>query len=75
MTSKIGRVNIPVFAVIAAIPPAIRRAHDVIVAAKGDASAGGSKVTAGEVMQSIEAFVAELVREVGPVILTANGID
>lgn len=74
MTTKIGRVKIPVFVVIAAIPPAIRAAREKLMAAKEADSPKGAKVTPAEVMSVIGAFISELAREVGPALLDANGI-
>ena len=74
MNPKVGRVNIPVFAIVAAIPGAVRAAHAERLQNREAESAGGSKVTAGEVAEEVLAFVAALGEAVLPAVLKANGV-
>lgn len=74
MDAKIGKVKVPVFAIVAAVPKAVKAAK-VAGADNRDAnSPGGKKVTAGEVAEVIAAFLAALGAEVTDDILEANGL-
>lgn len=73
--AKIGRVNIPIFAIITAIPAAIKAANEAGAGDREASSPGGSKVTPGEVLAIIAAFVTALGEAVAPAILSANGLD
>jgi hypothetical protein len=66
-------VRIPVVAVIAAVPKAIRAAKLVAADDKATSSDGGAKVTAKEVAEAVAAFTAALAEEALPAILAANG--
>jgi len=66
-------VRIPVVAVIAAVPGAIKAARLVAADDKTAASDGGTKVTAKEVGEAIAAFTLALGEAVLPAILAANG--
>ena len=68
-------VRIPVFAIIAALPAAVRAANAVAADDRSVESDGGAKVTAREVTETIGAFVAALLSDVTPTILAANGCD
>ena len=74
MAIKIGRVSIPVFAIVAAIPRAIRRAAEVAKDDHDAASPGGAKVTPGEVAEVVLAFVSALGEEILPAVLKGNGL-
>lgn len=73
-TERVGRINIPVLAIVEAIPGAIKRAREVGSDDKDADSPGGAKVTAAEVAEDIAAFFAVLAEEVLPQILGANGL-
>jgi len=66
-------VRIPIVAIIAAIPQAVRAAKLVAADDKAPASPGGTKVTAAEVAEAVAVFVAALTEEVLPAILASNG--
>jgi hypothetical protein len=66
-------VRIPVVAVIAAVPKAIRAAKLVAADDKSPTSDGGTRVTAKEVVEAIEAFTLALSEEALPAVLAANG--
>jgi len=66
-------VRIPVVAVLAAVPKAVRAAKLVAADDKSASSDGGTKVTPKEVTEAVAAFAAALVEEVLPAILAANG--
>lgn len=68
-------VRIPVVAVIAAVPSAIKAARLVAADDKATSSDGGSKVTAKEVGEAVAAFTLALGEAVLPAILAANGCD
>ena len=72
--AKIGKVSIPIFAIIAAIPAAVRAASDQAKTDKEADSPGGEKVTAGEVLLVIGAFLGALGEKIAPAIMSANGI-
>lgn len=74
MNAKIGKVSIPLFAVVAAIPKAIKAAAAVASDDRTTDSPGGVKVTPGEVTEAIFAFVAKLAEEISGPILKANGL-
>jgi hypothetical protein len=74
MNVSIGRVKLPVFAIVAAIPAAARKCRESAADNKAAASPGGSKVTAAEVLEDVLAFVAALGEEAMPAILKANGV-
>ena len=74
MTTKIGRVQIPVLAIVKAIPGAVRAAHAERLQNREADSAGGSKVTAGEVAEEVLAFVAALGEAILPAVMRANGL-
>lgn len=74
MAIKIGRVSIPVFAIVAAIPRAIRRAAEVAKDDRDANSPGGVKVTPGEVAEVVLAFVAALGEAILPAVLKSNGV-
>ena len=66
-------VRIPVVAVIAAVPRAVRAAKLVAADDRTPASPGGEKVTALEVAEAVAAFVAALAEDITPAVLAANG--
>ena len=66
-------VRIPIVAVLAAVPKAVRAAKLVATDDKSASSDGGAKVTPREVAEAVTAFAAALVEEVLPAILAANG--
>lgn len=68
-------VRIPVVAVIAAVPSAIKAARLVAADDKSASSDGGSKVTPKEVGEAVAAFTLALGEAVLPAILAANGCD
>jgi len=74
MNLKIGRVVIPLFKVVSAIPAAVRKAAEAARDNKDADSAGGAKVTPAEVTEVVFAFVATLGEAVLPAILEANGV-
>jgi hypothetical protein len=66
-------VRIPVVAVIAAVPKAVRAAKLVASDDKSASSDGGVRVTPKEVAEAVAAFTTALAEEVLPSILAANG--
>jgi hypothetical protein len=68
-------VRIPVVAVIAAVPGAIKAARLVAADDKSASSDGGTRVTAKEVGEAVAAFTLALGEAVLPAILAANGCD
>lgn len=66
-------VRIPIVAVLAAVPKAVRAAKLVATDDKSASSDGGTKVTPKEVAEAVTVFAAALVEEVLPAILAANG--
>lgn len=66
-------VRIPIVAVVAAVPKAVRAAKLVAADDKSASSDGGTKVTAKEVTEAVAVFTAALAEEVLPAILAANG--
>jgi hypothetical protein len=71
---RVGKVKIPVFAIVEAIPRAIKRAREVGSDDRDADSPGGSKVTVLEVTECVAAFFAALTEEVLPKILSANDL-
>ena len=71
---KVGRVNIPVLAILMAIPAAIKAASDAAAADHAASSPGGEKVTPEEVLGIIGAFLHVLGDAVLPAVLKANGL-
>lgn len=69
------KVRIPIAAIVAAIPAAVRAANAVSADDKSASSDGGKKVTPREVTEAVGAFFATLAVEVTPAILAANGCD
>jgi hypothetical protein len=74
MDAKIGKVKMPVFAIVAAIPKAVKAAKVVGADNRDASSPGGKKVTAGEVAEVVAAFLVALGAEVTDDILEANGL-
>ena len=74
MSLKIGKVKIPVFAIIKAIPGAVRAAAAVAADDKSASSPGGTAVTPGEVVEAIAAFVGALGEAIIAPVLDANGL-
>ena len=72
MNARIGKIQIPVFAIIAAIPQAIAAAHAVAADDRDSDSDGGAKVTPAEVAEAIGAFARALGDAALPAILRAN---
>ena len=75
-TVSIGRrgVRLPLFAIIAALPRAARKARESAADNKEAASPGGAKVTAAEVLEDFLAFGTTLLEEALPAVLEANGV-
>lgn len=73
---RIGRrgVQVPVAAIIAAIPAAIARAQAVGADDRDPDSPGGVQVTPGEVAEDVGAFFLALGEQVLPDVLAANGV-
>ena len=70
---KIGTVTIPLFAVMAALPRAIRAAAKAAADDRDADSPGGEKVLASEVAEVVAVFLAKLGEEILPVVMRANG--
>jgi hypothetical protein len=72
MNARVGKIQIPIFAIIAAIPQAIAAAHAVAADDHDSDSDGGAKVTPAEVAEAIGAFARALGVAALPAILRAN---
>lgn len=75
MNIKIGKISLPIFALVAAIPRAAKKCRASAADNKDADSPGGSKVTAGEVAEDVLSFLTVLAEEAMPAILAANGIS
>lgn len=74
MSTKIGRVNFPLFAIIKAVPAAIKAAREEHLQNREATSTGGSTVTTGEVAEEVLAFITTLGEQILPVVMKANGL-
>jgi hypothetical protein len=75
MVVQIGKVKIPLFAVIRAVPLAVKAAAEEASDNKAPSSPGGAKVTPGEVGEVVLAFVLKLADIVAEPVLKANGLS
>ena len=75
MKVRVGRINIPVFALLAAVPPAVRAFKERAADDRAASSPGGAKVTPGEFLEDFCAFMACLAEAAGPAVAKANGVD
>lgn len=69
---RIGKVRFPIFAIMAAIPRAVRAAKEAAADDHDPDSPGGETVTPGEVAEVVAAFVAALGEAVLPEVLAVN---
>jgi hypothetical protein len=74
MNISIGRVKLPIFAIVSAAVAAARRCRASAADNKDASSPGGAKVTAAEVIEDFAVFLAVLGEELTPAVLKANGL-
>lgn len=72
-TATVRGVVIPVGEIIAALPAAIAACQESAADNKSPSSPGGTKVTAGEVMEDIGKFFEVLIAKAMPAAMKANG--
>lgn len=75
MKVRAGRINIPVFAILAAVPAAVKAFKAKAADDRSPSSPGGAKVTAGEFLEDFGAFMGCLAEAALPAVAKANGID
>lgn len=74
MIIKIGKIRVPVLAVVTAVPRAVRRAQAVAGDDRSPDSPGGTTVTPGEVLECVLTFTTALAEEITEPFLRANGL-
>lgn len=75
MNISIGRVKLPIFAVVSAAVAAAKKCRLSAADNKEASSPGGAKVTIVEVIEDVAVFLAALGEELMPAILKANGLS
>lgn len=75
MNISIGRVRLPLFAIIPAAIAAAKRCRASASDNKAADSPGGAKVTAAEVVEDMAVFFSVFAEEFLPAALKANGLS